>query len=480
MMKKNDEEKLLILGYSCSDIFDIVPAIENDHLEHCKIIHVVHDLDKKPAEELPDYWPKSSCKEYQGHMLRMNTDELIDSLYEYYKLSPQDLDPSIGSNPLFGKYVAPMFETYVYKSAKKLIQAEILHMLQDFDISNNQLQNISEGASLEEMFMLKSQYSLKAKNLINMRCWEEALTFLKLEINVRLSEMVAFFHEDGCIKISIDLYYNDYISFINTLSEMLWKNREFLQENLIGIEGLWWDNSVGILGALCSICSCLSELSCNIDIYGILDALLNILSEYPSLNPNEEVRICLMNLKGILYAKDNRFNDSAEILEAVCSVEENVGDITRLSSSLANLFNTYYFLKDYDNILTKISKYIAGQRVIIEYPLNNIIHSAIVYNNTDLLARCLSIVTEFNNRKSDTYNLECHFTFLIDKWIVNMLEYHDLLTLYLNFVTSASIKSKLRNLADKMREMQQILYDEGHYKDASLAEYYIHYLRSYC
>ncbi|HXD93906.1 MAG TPA: SIR2 family protein [Bacteroidia bacterium] len=83
---KSVNENILVLGYSCSDIFDISPQIESISMERAEIIFVDHSLDKKVcfSEFISKKIANNPFSKFSGVRIKANTDTLIEFLWEQF------------------------------------------------------------------------------------------------------------------------------------------------------------------------------------------------------------------------------------------------------------------------------------------------------------------------------------------------------------------------------------------------------------
>jgi tetratricopeptide (TPR) repeat protein len=89
---------VLVVGYSCSDNFDINPAIRKIENPRSRIILVSHvdDANNTPTvEELSTSIYAGPFTKYPGYVLRCNTDELIKCIWEVLLNSSPPLNPKI-------------------------------------------------------------------------------------------------------------------------------------------------------------------------------------------------------------------------------------------------------------------------------------------------------------------------------------------------------------------------------------------------
>lgn len=78
MISYKENSILLVLGYSCSDIFDIGPIIENYKHKSIKVVYIEHSNNKVPIiSPLNRIWPKSNN---DGYIISMNTTDFLFSL----------------------------------------------------------------------------------------------------------------------------------------------------------------------------------------------------------------------------------------------------------------------------------------------------------------------------------------------------------------------------------------------------------------
>jgi len=479
MMRKNGSEKLLILGYSFSDHFDITPAIEQGSFDHCEIIHVTHDSDNPATmQPLPELWPKKKHNQYYGHNIVMDTDKFIEAVYKYYSIPDISPELSIKPDELFSQYVGPMFKSSVYLSNDRLIKAEIFAKIGDFDESNKILHDAVAQPTIEESMMIKSQISRKAKNLACLGRWDEAISHFKEDIRFRLIELFSYVGCKDGLSLSLLIENDNYTHFVDEYVCIINEKKDFLAEDYVGIEGLWWDNSVGIFGAISGICDCLTEISSSINLDEIITKLLSVLKTYPSLNPNNELLLCLLNAQGINYLKCEKYDKAKIAFETNCSVAHKAGDIERLSGTLPNLLNAYYFLHEYSNIEESISRYITGQYVIIDKAISSIIRTSIIYNDTILLNLCAKIITKSDVQKRLEKQND-NFMLLAKKWLENPQSYHDFLLRYLRDLATPKIATSLRELATIMDQIHDIQIKEKKYEEANRTKEYAALFLSY-
>lgn len=81
LFNNNSNKALLILGYSCSDIFDISPNIINNEFKKLEIFFIDHNYAKSPVIlPISQKTGKNPFKEYNGYNIQINTDWFINQL----------------------------------------------------------------------------------------------------------------------------------------------------------------------------------------------------------------------------------------------------------------------------------------------------------------------------------------------------------------------------------------------------------------
>jgi NAD-dependent SIR2 family protein deacetylase len=78
-------KKVLILGYSCSDEFDITPQIQSIKENQKEIIFVEHSKEGKEIEDIGIKEEKNPFKTFPGKRIKCNTDGFIRNLWDSLK-----------------------------------------------------------------------------------------------------------------------------------------------------------------------------------------------------------------------------------------------------------------------------------------------------------------------------------------------------------------------------------------------------------
>jgi tetratricopeptide (TPR) repeat protein len=84
IFSKGNHEYVLVLGYSCSDLFDVSPAIEAIQNSHKKVILVEHNIGGS-VNQIERKDTQNSFKKFSGSKwVLYDTDKLIESLWDFY------------------------------------------------------------------------------------------------------------------------------------------------------------------------------------------------------------------------------------------------------------------------------------------------------------------------------------------------------------------------------------------------------------
>lgn len=88
---------VIILGYSCSDIFDISPAIENIVGSDKEVIIVDHDPERIAIEDISVKEERNPFKNYRGKRIFIDTKDFIKMLAEKFSISLSSLEMKHGN-----------------------------------------------------------------------------------------------------------------------------------------------------------------------------------------------------------------------------------------------------------------------------------------------------------------------------------------------------------------------------------------------
>jgi len=132
--------KVLILGYSCSDVFDITPQIQSIEKNRKEIIYLQHSDEGYIEEDIKIKNYKNPFKKFPGKRIKCNTDEFVKHLWNSLK-DKENID--------IGEYISPTKPTLEWKkyvddwdrvleenkSIKYYITASVFHGISSFNES---------------------------------------------------------------------------------------------------------------------------------------------------------------------------------------------------------------------------------------------------------------------------------------------------------------------------------------------------------
>ncbi len=90
MFSSGKHTKILILGYSCSDVFDITPQIKGISTNRKQITFVDHNPIEMEARDIKTWNSKNPFKKFAGIKLLYDTDKLIEKLWSSCKEITKD------------------------------------------------------------------------------------------------------------------------------------------------------------------------------------------------------------------------------------------------------------------------------------------------------------------------------------------------------------------------------------------------------
>jgi len=84
IFSKGTHRSVLVLGYSCSDVFDISPQIETIRKNHKRVIFVDHHEDKRTVKDLASKKQKNPfCYFNESNWVLADTDELVKAVWNF-------------------------------------------------------------------------------------------------------------------------------------------------------------------------------------------------------------------------------------------------------------------------------------------------------------------------------------------------------------------------------------------------------------
>lgn len=128
--------EILVLGYSCSDLFDISPVIESLTKDTSRITFIDHtiSLNNKEIEHISIQKYKNPFKNFEGDRIRINTDILIKDLWE--KIIPTSYNYIENTIPWLSNVERWMNCTIKYSAAmKNHLSAKLFYGIGNFKLA---------------------------------------------------------------------------------------------------------------------------------------------------------------------------------------------------------------------------------------------------------------------------------------------------------------------------------------------------------
>ena len=138
IFSKGPHRSVLVLGYSCSDVFDISPQLETIKKNHKEVIFVDHHEDKHTVKDLAGKQQKNPFRHFaDSKWVLSNTDELVRAVWEEFRFSEREyVSPkSALKKTAWQKYVEQWFlatEEKYTKGNKYNITGRLLFKVSEF------------------------------------------------------------------------------------------------------------------------------------------------------------------------------------------------------------------------------------------------------------------------------------------------------------------------------------------------------------
>jgi len=137
IFSKGAHNNVLILGYSCSDVFDISPQIEAIRENHKKVIYIDHNEEEEELiKDIADKKQKNPFKHFSGSKrVVYKTNKLVKELWDYY-LPEVDFPRTTIANILWKKCVDDWFletEEKYTEGAKYAIAGIIFDKISEYE-----------------------------------------------------------------------------------------------------------------------------------------------------------------------------------------------------------------------------------------------------------------------------------------------------------------------------------------------------------
>ncbi len=401
------EDSLLVLGYSFSDIFDIVPCLEELDESHCKIIIVDHTSQQKiTIDELGINWRNS----YTGFKIKGDTDKIVSAIINEFNLSHKVTN--CGSpNPLtlMKKYVDPYFENlYDVMSDYNhsvFIQSYILHIIGAYSDSNNLIKKYTERA-FDPISHARLQH-LNAQNLQSLGMHREAMEVYKNELNSKITQLFVFSGKDNLFKILKLGLNSDFQSAI-----------EFLVTQNISCG--FQDELEDIANVYFHICTCLIELSNYEDAISNFKLLKKLIEYYSFIGEKTSLKASILNSEAIAYGNLARYEESINLLEESYQMHKKNGDLIPLGTTLHNKSVVYSQM----NKITEAKQ--AGEKALeLREKINILPHifdTLILLIHFDIYIGNVEKIEEYLYKIQKYINRESKFRYRLDNVIISLIQ----------------------------------------------------------
>lgn len=172
-------KRILILGYSCSDIFDIVPRIEKIYnpqvriyfIEHCRLINKKEEV---IIEEILQKEENNPFKKYKGKRIKVNTDSFVKW---FWKTIDKDYAYISQINDNWKIHINNWIKGFHSEYLKATIIGQLFFRVSNFDLAlkyhqraltiNNGKSKRGEGASYSNIGLIyhsKKEYDKAIEN----------------------------------------------------------------------------------------------------------------------------------------------------------------------------------------------------------------------------------------------------------------------------------------------------------------------------
>lgn len=333
MVSGENEDCLLVLGYSFSDVFDIVPSLEELHELHCKIVIVEHTSQSETTvNELGKNWPRQSNGLYTGLKIQGDTDKVVSEIINSYNLSI-NIDKCSHSDAmtLMKKNVAPFFEKLHDDISdynhSVYIQAFILHRIGAYVDSNNLIKAYT-NQRFDPLTHARLQH-LNAQNLQSLGMYREAIEVFASELNSKITQLLVLSGNGNFLKI-LELSRNK--EYQSTIEFLLTQNIS------VGFQNELED----IASAYFHICTCFIELTNSEDAISNFKTLKKFAEHFSFISEKTSLKASILNSEAIAYGKLGRFDESINMLEESYQMNKKNGDLISLGSNLHNMCAVYF------------------------------------------------------------------------------------------------------------------------------------------
>lgn len=181
-----EQDSLFIFGYSCSDVFDVLPVMGQQNPPCPKIFYASHcNQDPITAEAFSKDWPLPSYS-YCGFHLHGHTSQILKDLCEFYGLAvPQSTSccPPLSPDILLQKYSREYFDHFYYEEEYLVLRSRILLQCRKYEQACQLLEKAGPVGTLNmpAILNLSGQLSLASKEPDRALAAFQAEAFIHLE-----------------------------------------------------------------------------------------------------------------------------------------------------------------------------------------------------------------------------------------------------------------------------------------------------------
>ncbi len=301
VFSKGTHKSVLVLGYSCSDVFDISPQIEAMRKNHKEVIFIDHCKKERAVKNIKDKKKKNPFQHFDGSKwVLYNTDELVKGLWDICEQKDNYMFSEITKGKtLWKRYLDDWFletEDNYTRGAKYIIVSAIFFSISEY----------------------KSAVAY---------C-EQALSIAK-EIGDKKGEGISFSHLGS-------IYYilGNYHKAIEIYEQSLSIAREIGDKKAEGVN----------LGNLGNAYDNLGDYQKAIEFHEQSLSISRKIGDKKGEGAN------LGNL-GITYDNLGDYQKAIEFYEQALSITREIGDKKGDGTRLGNLGITYYNLEDYEKAI---------------------------------------------------------------------------------------------------------------------------------
>ncbi len=337
IFSKGLHKSVLVMGYSCSDVFDISPQIEIIQKNHKKVIFIDHHKDKRTVKNMADKKQKNPFNSFdESKWVLYDTDELVKAVWEFCFLEVEYVSPkSNKKNSEWQQCIELWFLETEEKYTKGIKYGIAGHIFQIISEWKKAIDNYKHAVKTAREISNKEGEGTWRGNLgnsyFNLGDYQNAINNYKQALSIA-REIGDRRHEGTWLGNLGSAYYDlgDYKKAIDNFKKALRIARE------IGVKV----NEGIVLGNLGSTYQYLSDYKKAIDNY---EQALSIARE---IGDRQYEGTWLGNL-GCVYSDLGDYQKAIGNYEQALSIAREIGDKRNEGTWLGNLGSAYQWLCDY-------------------------------------------------------------------------------------------------------------------------------------